>query len=106
MRQFITCSAEAYILVWDLKRPPAEILPRQATIAVESSSDDDVFEEDEEKESEKPKFSGWAGLRKQTGALVSTYAFSKDKKWTPAIGKYVNNLIRYIISILIHYISS
>ena len=92
MRQFITCSAEAYILVWDLKRPPAEILPRQATIAVEESSDDDVFEEEEEKD-EKPKFSGWAGLRKQTGALVSTYAFSKDKKWTPAIGKYVNNFM-------------
>ena len=87
MRQFITCSAESYILVWDLKRPPAEIAPRQAAIVVESSSDDDVFEEEEQKEPEKPKFSGWAGLKAKTGTLVSTYAFSKDKKWTPAIGK-------------------
>ena len=100
MRQFITCSAESYILVWDLKRPPAEVLPRHqaATLAADDdSSDDDVFEEEEEKEPAKPKFSGWAGLKAKTGNLVSTFAFSKDKKWTPAIGKYVKNIIRCII---------
>ena len=88
MRQFITCSAESYILVWDLKRPPADVVQRQPTI--DQSSDDDVFEdpEDDEKDKEgEPKTKGWARL-KSNKLQLSTFAFSKDKKWTPAHGKY------------------
>ena len=89
MRQFITCSAESYILVWDLKRPPADVLPRQATIAL--SDEDDVFDEPEEEVKEKeeePKTKGWAALKSKK--MLTSYVFSTDKKWTPATGKYVS----------------
>ena len=89
MRQFITCSAESYILIWDLKKPPAEIKPQHATIApIDDEDSDDVFEEEEEKK-ETPKFKGWASLKSKTSTIVTSYAFSTSKKWTPAVGKYV-----------------
>ena len=87
MRQFITCSAESYILIWDLKKPPAEIKPQHATIApIDDEDSDDVFEEEEEKK-ETPKFKGWASLKSKTSTIVTSYAFSTSKKWTPAVGK-------------------
>ena len=92
MRQFITCSAESYILIWDLKRPPADIIPK-ATV-LHQDDDDDVFEEESDKEEEKPKKEteerkkmGWAGLKAKTSAIATSSVFS-SKKWTPAVGKY------------------
>ena len=90
MRQFVTCSAESYILVWDLKRPPSEMVPKQATLAADSD-DDDVFEDADEEEKpkkeEEPQTKGWAALKSKK--MLTSYVFSKDKKWTPAVGKYV-----------------
>ena len=91
-RQFITCSAESYILVWDLKRPPAEILPREPTIHQADEEEDDVFDdgekEEEKKKKEGPKTTGWASLKEKTSIIAASSLFSKDKKWSPAIGKY------------------
>ena len=92
MRQFITCSAESYILIWDLKRPPADLLPKQVTVT--QADDDEVFEDPEEEEEKKkekeepPKKFGWSSLKAQTSTIVTSNVFSKDKKWSPAIGKY------------------
>ena len=91
MRQFITCSAESYILIWDLRRPPTEIVARPAAVAP-TDDDDDVFEEGNEEEKEvveEVKAKGWATIKTKKSTIVQSNLFSKDKKWTPAIGKYV-----------------
>ena len=102
-RQFITSSAENYILIWDLKRPPTDVpiaVPGQmGTKITEEDDDDDVFQDEEEKEEEekkkkekeeeekKPKKAGWGTIKtKSTQILMS--AFGGDKKWTPAVGRY------------------
>ena len=75
MRQFISCSSDNYIFVWDMRRPP---------------SDDDMgqYDDDDERKEQtaaSTKGKNWARLKAQSAISVS---YGNDKKWSPAIGKY------------------
>ena len=47
-------------------------------------------EEDDRGKQDEPKTKGWAALKSKKTAMLTSYVFSKDKKWTPATGKYVS----------------
>ena len=75
-RQFITCAAESYILVWDLRRPPAE----SGIIA-----EDDEGLADAKPLKQKSKAANWEKLKAQSAI---PRVESRGQKWTPAVGKY------------------
>ena len=83
LRQFITCAAESYILIWDLRRPPAES-------GIIAEDDDGVVTIQPAKRKSK-RATNWEKL-KATSAIPRIDA--GGSKWSPAIGKYqVNPLI-------------
>ena len=69
-RQFITCAAEMFILVWDFLRPSSE------------GGDKEMMEEDVPVV--KKKHNPWAKLKSRS----TLTPLEKGTKWNPAIGKY------------------
>ena len=100
-RQFITCSGDMYVLIWDLLKPEQDTdAPAQPTAAIaeevynssctpnfteflqKKSTILSFFKEDEAPKF-KPRLSTWARLR----AKSSVQPIKSGEKWSPATGE-------------------
>ena len=93
-RQFVTCSSDSYILVWDFRRPPSDtgIIHDD-----DENADHKRNGEEDGEEKEKKKRRLWEKLRSQTQRIIEKTSYGKSKYWTPAIGKYGNISNYYIL---------
>lgn len=78
-RQFITCAAESYILVWDLRRPPAE------SGLITEDDEATVMQQQQQTTKKSKRATNWEKLKAQS-AIPRIEA--GGQKWSPAIGKY------------------